>query len=513
MNALRPQPSPPRIPGYEYVEMLGSGGFSDVFLYQEHATRRRVAVKVLLDSTMKSVARRTFENEAQLMGQLSSHPAIVPVFNTGHAPDGRPYLVMEYCPLPNFGARFRTERLPVADVLRVGIEIAGAVETAHRGGILHRDIKPANILVTAYRRAVLTDFGIAGMRGAEGDALSGLSVPWAPPEFFEENPHGEVPSDVWGLAATLYSMLAGRAPFEIPGGDNSAHAQAARISSIALPRTGRQDVPASFENVLATAMAKIPQQRYPSALDLARGLQTVQAELQLPVTSVDLVEAVAPNERVITEAEDGDGTRFSVRSIDPTGGGQNRAAWASAPALPVERVFETPAPVRAPTAEELTSTRARLDIATPIPAPESAAPTRKWPLALAGVIVVVGAAAVGGVVVFGGGPDSDVPESLAPTLPSAAPAAASGGRVPAVTDVVGVVNGDTATFTWVYPDPQVGDSFRWTRTRTGRDESVQQSSASSVAVPVSSGPSTCIEVTVVRESGRASAIATEGCAT
>lgn len=511
MNALRPQPSPPRIPGYEYVAMLGSGGFSDVFLYQEHATRRQVAVKVLLDNTMNSVARRTFENEAQLMGQLSSHPAIVPVFNTGHAPDGRPYLVMEYCPLPNFGARFRTERLPVADVLRVGIEIAGAVETAHRGGILHRDIKPANILVTAYRRAVLTDFGIAGMRGAEGDALSGLSVPWAPPEFFDENPHGDVTSDVWGLAATLYSMLAGRAPFEIPGGDNSAHAQAARISSIPLPRTGRQDVPSSLENVLATAMAKTPQRRYRTALDLARGLQTVQAELQLPVTAVDLVEATATSYPSVKEVDDGDGTRFSIRSIDPTGSGPGKMEWAATPVEPVERVFETPAPVRAPTAEELTATRARVDVAPRSATTDPARPSRKWPLVLAGV-VVVGASVVGGVVALGGGAGSDAPQSLASTLPRAAPATASNGRVSAVTDVVGVVRGDIATFTWVNPDPQEGDTFRWARTRTGREESVQQSVATTLDVPLFSGPSTCIEVTVVRESGRAAASATEGCA-
>src|SRR5699024_11082447 len=106
---------------------------------------------------------------------------IVAIHQAAIASDGRPYFVMEYCARPNLGARFRNERISVAEVLRTGIRVASAVETAHRNGVLHRDIKPANILATDFGWPALTDFGIAG---AIGDKIvaAGMSIPWAPPE-------------------------------------------------------------------------------------------------------------------------------------------------------------------------------------------------------------------------------------------------------------------------------------------------------------------------------------------
>ena len=115
------------------------------------------------------------------MAMLSTHPAIVTIYQAGVARDGRPYLVMEYCPKPNLQVRYRREPFSVAESLRVGIQVAAAVETAHRAGVLHRDIKPANILVTEYNRPALTDFGIASTTSAAAES-EGLSIPWSPPE-------------------------------------------------------------------------------------------------------------------------------------------------------------------------------------------------------------------------------------------------------------------------------------------------------------------------------------------
>src|SRR5690606_6384856 len=117
----------------------------------------RVAVKVMLPQAVASGGVEAFTAEANVMAQLSSHPAIVSIYEASVSPDGRPYLVMEYCSKPNLQARYRRQRLSVAEALRIGVQVAGGVETAHRAGILHRDIKPANILVTEYGRPALTD--------------------------------------------------------------------------------------------------------------------------------------------------------------------------------------------------------------------------------------------------------------------------------------------------------------------------------------------------------------------
>ncbi|WP_374945780.1 serine/threonine-protein kinase, partial [Agreia sp.] len=161
MNARRPPSAPPEIAGFTHEQLLGSGGFADVFLYEQRMPRRRVAIKVLLSEALTEGARENFDAEANLMAQLSTHPSIVTIYQADIAPDGRPYLVMEYCSRPNLAARYRREKISVAEALRIGIQVAGAVETAHRAGILHRDIKPANILTTEYNRPALTDFGIS----------------------------------------------------------------------------------------------------------------------------------------------------------------------------------------------------------------------------------------------------------------------------------------------------------------------------------------------------------------
>ena len=110
-------------------------------------------------------------------------------------------------------------------------------------GILHRDIKPANVLTTDFGWPALTDFGIAATTGHGAGATVGMSIPWSPPELLGEHPTGDERSDVYSLAATIYSLLAGRTPFEIAGGQNTAQQLVARIERAPLPPTGRDDVP------------------------------------------------------------------------------------------------------------------------------------------------------------------------------------------------------------------------------------------------------------------------------
>ena len=420
----RPPSRPPRLAGYEYEQLLGSGGFADVFLYRQFRPQRRVAIKVLLSNVLDESVHQLFDAEANVMAQMSTHPSIVTIHQAEVSDDHRPYIVMEYCPRPNYGLRFRKERITVAEALRVGVQIAGAVETAHRAGILHRDIKPANILVTDYNRPALTDFGISIATG-QGDDVEdsqGMSIPWSPPEFFADTPQADVRSDVFSLAATVYSLLAGQTPFERRGQRNTASDLIHRISTEPLQPLSRPDVPAELNRVLSIAMAKDRTGRFDTALAFGRSLQQVELSLSLPVTQMDVLDdrAVGTSHsaeddeldmhtrirKVATVDPDsagltGPGTR---RPLDPyagvapalgspTGPGQRPRpggpvpSHGSADPASVESTMLRPAgaPLRAP------STAAPLQAADG-GAPSSAqkAPTPAWPfVALAALLVVV----------------------------------------------------------------------------------------------------------------------------
>lgn len=324
--------TPPDLPGFTYLDLLGSGGFADVYLYEQQLPKRRVAVKVLLTERISSGSVEEFTAEANVMAMLSTHPAIVTIYQAGVARDGRPYLVMEYCPKPNLQVRYRREPFSVAESLRVGIQVAAAVETAHRAGVLHRDIKPANILVTEYNRPALTDFGIASTTNA-GAESAGLSIPWSPPESFADIPRSDPRSDVYALGATVYTLLAGRSPFELPGQRNTAAELIQRIETMPLPALGRADIPVSLQRTLERAMAKPTGDRYESAIAFARALQKVQIELSHAVTAIDILDDHMPDD--VEQDEDDGLTRVrGVVSIDPE----------TAPAAGLTRPSATTAP-------------------------------------------------------------------------------------------------------------------------------------------------------------------------
>jgi len=288
--ATRLPSSPPVLGGFTYVRPLGTGGFADVFLFEQNLPRRPVAVKVLLKDIVDEGLLRMFNAEADVMARLSSHPSILTVYEASISADGRPYLVMEYCPT-SLTTRYRREAIPVGEVLQLSIKIASALETAHRSGLLHRDIKPSNILVTAFGAPVLSDFGIAaavsGRTGA--DEVFAMSVPWSAPEIVDERIPGSIAAEVWSLGATVYSLLAGRSPFERPGsGQNTREQLKARIRKAVYTPVGRADVPPRLEGVLARAMSRDPAARHASAAEFAYELQLVQHEMGHPHTPLDV---------------------------------------------------------------------------------------------------------------------------------------------------------------------------------------------------------------------------------
>jgi len=286
--ARRLPSQPPILPGFSHIHVLGSGGFADVFLYEQNMPRRQVAVKVMLAEVVNDQVRQMFQAEANLMAQLSSHPSILTVYQASVSADGRPYLVMELCSA-SLSQRYRAERLPVAEVLRIAVKIGSAVETAHMAGVLHRDIKPSNILMTAYGHPVLSDFGIAAtLSESDTQQAIGMSIPWSAPEVLMDETAGSIESEVWAFAATVYSLLAGRSPFEIPGESNSSVDLITRINRARMQPIDRPDVPASLERALARAMSRNPKNRPASVLELVREFQSIETELGVLQTAVEV---------------------------------------------------------------------------------------------------------------------------------------------------------------------------------------------------------------------------------
>lgn len=312
---------PPVLPGFSHIHILGSGGFADVFLYEQNMPRRQVAVKVMLSEVVNDQVRQMFQAEANLMAQLSPHPSILTVYQASVSSDGRPYLVMEMCSSA-LSERYRRERVPVPEVLKIAVKIGSAIETAHRAGVLHRDIKPSNILLTAYGHPVLSDFGIAAtLSEAENQESVGMSIPWTAPEVLLDETPGTVQSEVWSFGATVYSLLAGRSPFEVPGSPNKSAYLINRINQARVQPIGRPDVPASIERILKKAMSRNPAARPDSVLEVVRELQSIETELGLAQTPI---EVAMDDWALATVADLEDRTRVRGVAGAVSGGGKRR---------------------------------------------------------------------------------------------------------------------------------------------------------------------------------------------
>ncbi len=421
--ARRLPSQPPNLPGFSYVRVLGSGGFADVFLYEQNLPRRQVAVKVMLAEVVTSQVRQMFQAEANLMAQLSTHPSILTVYQASVSADGRPYLVMELCSAA-IGHRYRTEPLPVPTVLSIGIRIASAVETAHRAGVLHRDIKPSNILTTVYGHPVLSDFGIAATLGeADITEAIGLSIPWSAPEVLLDETSGTIASEVWALGATIYSLLAGRSPFEVPGKENTSAELISRITRGRPQPIDRPDVPPRLIAVLERAMSKKPNARQRTALELIRELQAVETELGLAQTPI---EVAMDDWALATAADPEDRTRIKgVVSVDPAVGRRKRAGGA------------TTAGARAPTSTVVRESLGSVDSAQP---PQGSRWSRALLLSIVACAVLVVALAVTATVVL--------------------VRASSSTDIPMVRDLSGQITSGTVVFTWSNPGLQTDDAYQ-----------------------------------------------------
>jgi hypothetical protein len=283
-----------RIAGFDDAAVVGRGGFATVYRARQVGLGRVVAVKVLSVVDLDERAVRRFEREGVALGALAAHPNIVTVYASGITDAGAPYLAMEYLPRGSLADRLEAEGpLGWQEVVPIGIKLAGALETAHRAGMLHRDIKPENVLMSNFGEPQLADFGIARFLAGPQTRTSGveLSVPHAPPEVLEGRQPTER-SDVYSLGSTLFTLLWGASPF-VRDTDESLIAVLARIAAEPPPDLRTRGVPDAVAGVVERAMAKDPADRHATALDLALDLQAVQRAASEPPTPVpiDIVTA------------------------------------------------------------------------------------------------------------------------------------------------------------------------------------------------------------------------------
>jgi serine/threonine-protein kinase PknK len=264
------------LPGYRDVAEIGGSPFATVYRAIEIDTGRPVALKILKLGPVQPAVVESSPEEIQALAKVSDHPNIVTLYRSLTTPDGRPALVLELCRESLAQQVGRSGVLTPRQITRTGIKIAGALETAHRRGLLHRDMKPQNLLVTQFGEPALADFGLAGWHAQAATAgLFGYTTVHAAPEILEGNQLSPA-TDIYGLASTMYELLNGSAPFA--SFDNEAPASVIlRIIRNPVPPLRGDDIPIGLADLLEAALAKDPHQRPASALDFADAMIAVES--------------------------------------------------------------------------------------------------------------------------------------------------------------------------------------------------------------------------------------------
>jgi eukaryotic-like serine/threonine-protein kinase len=260
---------------YEIEKEVGAGGMATVYLAEDVKHHRRVALKVLKPELAAVVGAERFLSEIETTANLQ-HPHILPLFDSGEA-DTFLFYVMPYIDGETLRDRLERERqLPVHEAVGIAVSLAGALDHAHRKGVIHRDIKPANILLQD-GQPVLADFGIALAVGSAGGARlteTGLSVGtpyYMSPEQATGDQHIGPASDIYAIACVLYEMLVGEPPF--PG--STAQAVLGRIiSGESTPVTRqRPSIAPNVDSAIRKGLEKIAADRFATADDFAKALQ------------------------------------------------------------------------------------------------------------------------------------------------------------------------------------------------------------------------------------------------
>ena len=287
-----------RLGPYEILAAIGAGGMGEVYRARDTRLDRTVAIKVISAIADSPDVRQRFEREARTLSTLN-HPHICTIHDVGREGTVE-YLVLEFVAGETLAARLERGPLPIDDAIRRGIELAGALDRAHRAGVIHRDLKPANVMLTKSGLKVL-DFGLARFKAAEAHrpesvltmespGLTGQGTILGTLQYMspEQLNGGEVDarSDIFSFGAVLYEMATGRRAFE-------ANSQASVIAAILerepppIVSSGKSGMiaPAVLDRIVRRCLAKDPDDRWQSARDLVIELESLRSSAGLPAVA------------------------------------------------------------------------------------------------------------------------------------------------------------------------------------------------------------------------------------
>jgi eukaryotic-like serine/threonine-protein kinase len=276
---------------YRILEQLGAGGMGIVYKAHDDRLDRPLALKLLPENLAQDPqALERFRREARAASALN-HPGICTIYDIGEQ-DGRAFIAMEFIDGETLRSYIGGKPLPLDKILKLGIQIAEALDAAHAEGIIHRDIKPANIFVTKRGQAKVLDFGLAklvpkGIAGGDADAggespestsIVGI-ISGTPSYMSPEQVRGDdldARTDVFSLGLVLYEMATGRQAFG--GGTGGAIIEAVLTRAPIAARSINPDIPPRLEEIIAKALHKNREQRYQHAADILADLQRLKRD-------------------------------------------------------------------------------------------------------------------------------------------------------------------------------------------------------------------------------------------
>jgi hypothetical protein len=266
-----------KIGRYQIKEEIGRGGMATVYRAFDPNFNREIALKVLPREMMHNLNfRAQFKRELKTIASLE-HPAIVPVYDVGED-DGQAYFVMRFMAGGSLAALIEKGKFSLQDTARIIERVALALDHAHRNSIVHRDIKPDNILFDANNNPYISDFGVAKITeaaysGTQDGRVVGTPGYMSPEQAYSQPVDGR--SDIYGLGVIIYQMLTGAQPYKFES--NAPIASIVKQVNEPIPEILKEnpDMPQEVDAIIKTSMAKNREDRYATALDLARALNLV----------------------------------------------------------------------------------------------------------------------------------------------------------------------------------------------------------------------------------------------
>jgi len=277
---------------YRILEKLGEGGMGVVYKAEDVRLNRFVALKFLSANLgSEPEQRQRFIHEAKAASALE-HPNICTIHEIDETPAGQMFIAMAYLEGETLKTKIERGPLPVREALDLSMQVARGLTKAHERGIIHRDIKPANVIVTDDGVAKIVDFGLAKLAGATELTRTGTTLGTAAymsPEQVQ-GISADRRVDVWALGVVLYETLTGRRPFR---GDHMPAIVYSIVNEKPAPiRQDRPDLPVALESVVARALEKDRELRYPSAGEILRDLTAYQATLSAPGPSAPTLQMI-----------------------------------------------------------------------------------------------------------------------------------------------------------------------------------------------------------------------------